>query len=78
MQYLYGKQQLIVFDKINPANYIFHEDTETCTVVYTEYFEEYEKFYSYCAANVVNLRKYRKFNKKHLTIGKKMQPRYRY
>ncbi|CAG9715231.1 hypothetical protein CNEO4_300002 [Clostridium neonatale] len=29
-------------------------------------------------ANVVNLRKYRKFNKKHLTIGKKMQPRYRY
>ena len=34
MQYLYDKQQLIVFDKINPANYIFHEDTETCTVVY--------------------------------------------
>ena len=36
----------------------------------------------YCAGgripNVVNLRKYRKFNKKHLTIGKKMQPRYRY
>lgn len=30
------------------------------------------------ADNVVNLRKYRKFNKKHLTIGKKMQPRYRY
>ncbi|CAI3192245.1 hypothetical protein CNEO3_1400001 [Clostridium neonatale] len=29
-------------------------------------------------ANVVNLRKYRKFNKKHLTKGKKMQPRYRY
>lgn len=29
------------------------------------------------AINVVNLRKYRKFNKKHLTIGKKMQPRYR-
>ena len=31
-----------------------------------------------CSLNVVNLRKYRKFNKKHLTIGKKMQPRYRY
>ena len=30
------------------------------------------------SVNVVNLRKYRKFNKKHLTIGKKMQPRYRY
>ena len=31
-----------------------------------------------CSLNVVNLRKYRKFNKKHLTIGKKMQLRYRY
>lgn len=33
---------------------------------------------NYRTFNVVNLRKYRKFNKKHLTIGKKMQPRYRY
>lgn len=28
--------------------------------------------------NVINLRKYRKFNKNHLTIDKKLQLRYRY
>ena len=61
MQYLYDKQQLIVFDKINPANYIFHEDTETCTVVYTEYFEEYEKFYNSCVAEIGKAKKTREY-----------------
>lgn len=61
MQYLYDKQQLIVFDKINPAHYIFHEDTETCTVVYTEYFEEYKKFYSYCAAEIEKAKQTRSY-----------------
>ena len=61
MQYLYDKQQLIVFDKINPANYIFHEDTETCTVVYTEYFEEYEKFYNSCVAEIGKEKKTREY-----------------
>ena len=61
MQYLYDKQQLIVFDKINPAHYIFHEDTETCTVVYTEYIEEYEKFYSYCAAEIEKAKQTRSY-----------------
>lgn len=61
MQYLYDKRQLIVFDKINPAHYIFHEDTETCTVVYTEYFEEYEKFYSYCAAEIEKAKQTRSY-----------------
>lgn len=61
MQYLYDKQQLIVFDKINPAHYIFHEDTETCTVVYTEYFEEYEKFYNSCLAEIEKAKKTREY-----------------
>lgn len=61
MQYLYDKQQLIVFDKINPAHYIFHEDTETCTVVYTEYFEEYEKFYNSCVAEIEKAKKTREY-----------------
>ena len=61
MQYLYDKQQLIVFDKINPAHYIFHEDTETCTVVYTEYFEEYEKFYNSCVAEIGKAKKTREY-----------------
>lgn len=54
-------QQLIVFDKINPAHYIFHEDTETCTVVYTEYFEEYEKFYNSCLAEIEKAKKTREY-----------------
>jgi chloramphenicol O-acetyltransferase type A len=68
MQYLYDKQQLIVFDKINPAHYIFHEDTETCTIVYTEYFEEYEKFYKACAVEIEkakNTREYGLDSKNH-------------
>ncbi|MBE6071741.1 MAG: chloramphenicol acetyltransferase [Clostridium butyricum] len=61
MQYLYDKQQLIIFDKINPAHYIFHEDTETCTVVYTEYFDEYEKFYNVCAKEIEKAKQTREY-----------------
>ena len=52
MAYLYESQQLIVYDKINPTHYIFHEDTETCTPVYTEYFEDYKKFYVACEIHI--------------------------
>lgn len=45
MGYLGQTDTLICYDKINPTQYIFHDDTETCTPVYTEYFEDYEKFY---------------------------------
>jgi len=45
LSWLYQTKQLIVYDKINPTQYIFHEDTETCTPVYTEYFPDYKKFY---------------------------------
>lgn len=45
MGYLYQTNELICYDVINPTQYIFHEDTETCTPVYTNYDENYEKFY---------------------------------
>ncbi len=45
MGYLWHTDQLICFDQINPTQYVFHEDTETCTPVYTEYYEDYEVFY---------------------------------
>lgn len=45
MDYDYQTEELICYDRINPAQYVFHEDTETCTVVYTEYSEDYEEFY---------------------------------
>ena len=44
MGYLWQTDELICYDVINPTQYVFHEDTETCTPVYTEYDEDYEKF----------------------------------
>ena len=52
MQYCWQTDELVCFDKINPAQYVFHEDTETCTPVYTEYFEDYKKFYENAAADL--------------------------
>ncbi|MBR6185369.1 MAG: chloramphenicol acetyltransferase [Clostridia bacterium] len=45
MGYLWQTDELICYDRINPTQYVFHEDTETCTPVYTEYDEDYGKFY---------------------------------
>ncbi len=45
MAYLWKSEELICYDTINPIQYVFHEDTETCTPVYTLYDEDYKKFY---------------------------------
>ena len=45
MGYLWQTDELICYDCINPTQYVFHEDTETCTPVYTNYNENYEIFY---------------------------------
>lgn len=52
MGYLYNTNEIIVYDKINPVQYIFHEDTETCTPVYTEYFPDYKTFYKACEEDI--------------------------
>lgn len=46
MNYDWKKDELICFDKIHPIQYVFHEDTETCSPVYTTYYEEYQTFYN--------------------------------
>lgn len=46
MAYLWQTEELICYDVINPIQYVFHEDTETCTPVYTTYYEDYQLFYS--------------------------------
>lgn len=61
MGYLWETDTLICYDKINPAQYIFHDDTETCTPVYTEYFEDYQKFYESCAADIANAKQTREY-----------------
>lgn len=52
MTWLWQTEELAVYDKINPTQYVFHEDTETFTVAYTEYNEDYAAFYAQAAADL--------------------------
>lgn len=52
MVYLWQTDELVCFDRINPTQYIFHDDTETCTPVYTEYFPDYHTFYMHCVSDI--------------------------
>ena len=45
MGYLWQTDELICYDTINPTQYVFHNDTETCTPVYSTYYEDYDMFY---------------------------------
>ena len=45
MAYLWQTEELICYDVINPIQYVFHEDTETCTPVYSSYNADYQVFY---------------------------------
>ncbi len=46
MGYLCDSDELVCYDQMNPTQYIFNDDTDTCTPVYTTYYETYELFYS--------------------------------
>ena len=59
--YLYDKNELVLFDKINPAHYVFHQDTETFTVVYTEYDEDYSVFYQRCSEDIAKAKQTREY-----------------
>ncbi|MCI5829170.1 MAG: CatA-like O-acetyltransferase, family 3 [Treponema sp.] len=61
MGYLWQTQELICYDTINPTQYVFHEDTETCTPVYTTYYNDYETFYKNALADVEMAKKTREY-----------------
>ena len=61
MQYLWQTDELICYDVVNPIQYVFHEDTETCTPVYTTYYENYEEFYKNALSDVENAKKTREY-----------------
>lgn len=46
MGWLWQTKELICYDVIHPTQYVFHEDTETCTPVYSVYDEDYARFYA--------------------------------
>ncbi len=52
MGYLWETNELVCYDEINPIQYIFHEDTETCTPVYSRWYEDYGTFYAHAAEDV--------------------------
>lgn len=61
MAYLWQSNELICYDVINPIQYVFHEDTETCTPVYSVYNENYETFYADALRDVEEAKKTREY-----------------
>ena len=61
MAYLWQTDELICYDVINPTQYVFHEDTETCTPVYSHYTPDYAEFYKNAFADVENAKNTREY-----------------
>ena len=61
MGYIWQTEELICYDQINPVQYIFHEDTETCTPVYTVYNVDYHVFYKDCAEDIRKAKETREY-----------------
>lgn len=61
MGYLYQTQEIICYDVINPTQYVFHEDTETCTPVYTDYDPDYAVFYQNCLSDIERAKQTREY-----------------
>ena len=61
MGYLWQTGELICYDRIHPTQYVFHEDTETCTPVYTTYSEDYALFYRNALADIARARETREY-----------------
>lgn len=61
MGYIWQTEELICYDRINPTQYVFHEDTETCTPVYTLYDEDYPTFYANACADIERAKQTREY-----------------
>ena len=61
MGYIWQTDELICHDVVNPTQYIFHDDTETCTPVYSTYNEDYKTFYSSAFQDIEEAKKTREY-----------------
>ena len=61
MGYLWQTDELICYDVIHPTQYVFHEDTETCSPVYTTYSPDYEVFYAGALADLERAKESREY-----------------
>ena len=55
MDYRWQTDELICYDVIHPIQYVFHEDTETFTEVYSTYDPDYETFYAAALRDLLEL-----------------------
>lgn len=53
--------ELILYEQINPTQYIFHEDTKTFTVAYTEYDKDYKIFYEAALSDIKKAKQTRNY-----------------
>lgn len=58
---LWQSGELICWDRIHPTQYIFFDETETCTPVYTTYDPDYEWFYPAAEADMAVAQKRRTY-----------------
>lgn len=61
MGYRWQTDELICYDRIHPTQYVFHEDTETCTPVYTRWREDYGAFYAAALDDVERAKRTREY-----------------
>lgn len=61
MVWRWQTNELLCYDVVNPTQYIFHEDTETFTVAYTKYSEDYRVFYENALRDAENAKKTREY-----------------
>ncbi len=61
MMYDAKQNALVVYDQINPTQYVFHDDTETCTPVYTAYTPDYPAFYRGCEDDIARAKQTREY-----------------
>ena len=61
MGWLWESSELICYDRIHPTQYVFHEDTETCSPVYTTYTDDYERFYRDALADLEKAKQTREY-----------------
>ena len=61
MGYLWRTDELVCYDVVHPAQYVFHDDPETCSIVYTEYREDYDLFYAGALRDIRRAKETREF-----------------
>jgi len=61
MGYLWKSEELICYDQVNPTQYVFHEDTETCSPVYSVYDPDYQVFYEAAEKDIAEAKKTREY-----------------